>query len=208
MSVSRCNATQGEYDGPSLAFDAPSRGNAATRGFRAQGVCASRAWRRAGTSQKPLFVGRSVYARADERREVLCPAVCDRCADGRWGGRRSGREPRSQLRGWRSCAAHGGVARRSRGRGQGAQQIARPRRRATAISRQSRADRGDGLLRIARRGAGQGRGHRIRLGRGGRGRIGGGPDRQGQGHDRDRIGGGHGEMQVRDLAWRRRGDRL
>ena len=81
---------------------------------------------------------------------------------------------------------------------QGAQQIARPRGRAADIPRQPRADRRHRLFRAARRRAGQGGRHRVRLGRGGRGRLGGGPDRQGQGHDRDRLGRRRRQMRLRD----------
>ena len=57
-----------------------------------------------------------------------------------------------------------------------------------AVPRHSRRDRRDRLFRAARRRLGQGRRHRVRLGRRRRGRLGGRPDRQGQGHDRDRLG--------------------
>ena len=88
------------------------------------------------------------------------------------------------------------------------EQAARPRRAARALPRHARRDRRDRLFRAARRGRGEGRRHRLRLGGGRRGRIGGGPDRQGQGHDGHRLGRRRGEMRVRPLARRRPGRRL
>ncbi len=62
--------------------------------FALKDVRAARARRRHGARRQPLAVGRSLYARPDERREKLCPAVRARCADGGRRDRRSGREPR------------------------------------------------------------------------------------------------------------------
>ena len=62
-----------------------------------------------------------------------------------------------------------------------------------------------GLLDAA---SAQGRRHRLRLGGRRRGRIGRRADRQGQGHDRDRLGRRRGEMRVRPLARGRPGHRL
>ena len=68
--------------------------------------------RRHGSRRQPLAVGRSLHARADERREKLCPAVRARRADGGRRGRRGGREQRRRLRARRPRAAHGRLARR------------------------------------------------------------------------------------------------
>ena len=136
-----------------------------------------------------LSVDPYMRGRMNDVKSYVPPFQLDAPMDGRR-GRRGGRKPRPRLRARRHGGSHGGLARRGRGRGQGAQQIARSGRRAAAIPRQPRADRGHGIFRAARGGAGQGGRHRVRLGGGGRGRLGGGPDRQGQGHDRDRIGGG------------------
>ena len=76
------------------------------------------------------------------------------------------------------------------------------------IPRQSRADRRHRLLRPARSGVGQGRRHRVRVCGGRRGRVGGGADRQGQGHDRDRIGRRPRQVRIRQVVGRRRSDRL
>ena len=114
-----------------------------------------------------------------------------------------------RLRRRRHGPAHGRLARRSGvARRQALNKLPRPRRRAAGVPRQSRPDRRDRLFRAARRRRGQGRRHRLRLGRGGRGRIGGRPDRQGQGHDRDRFGRRRRQMRLRPLARRRRGGRL
>ena len=156
-----------------------------------------------------LAVGRPLHARADERGEVLHPAVRARRADG---GRRARRGRRIQCRGLRARRpgrAHGRLARRGRASRQGAAQgAADPRRRAAGVPRHPRHARRDRLFRAVRRRSGQGRRPRVRLGGGRRGRLGGGADGQGQGHDRHRLRARRGEMRFRPLARRRRGDRL
>ena len=62
-----------------------------------------------------------------------------------------------------------------------------------------------GLLEAA---SAKGRRHRLRFRGGGRGRVGGRPDRQGQGNDRHRLGGRRREVRVRSIARRRCGGRL
>ena len=104
------------------------------------------------------------------------------------------RRPRPAHAGWRDEAV--------RARADGATSC-RPAAPARAVPRQSRPDRRDRLFRAARCGRGEGGRHRLRLGGGRRGRIGGGPDRQGQGHDRDRLGRRRGEMRLGALARRR-----
>ena len=137
---------------------------------------------------QPLAVGRSLHARADERREKLCPAIPGRRADGWRSGRRGGREQGRRLRARRPRAAHGRLARRGGRRRATRKKLPDLGAAAAAIPRHARGHRSDRLFRPARRRLGQGRRHRVRVRRRWRGRLGGGPDRQGQGHDRDRLG--------------------
>ncbi len=77
-----------------------------------------------------------------------------------------------------------------------------------ALPRRARRDRHDGLFRPARRGEREGRRRRLRLGRRRRRRLGRRPDRQGQGHDGDRVGRRRGQVRLRPLARRGPGHRL
>ena len=67
----------------------------------------------------------------------------------------------------------------------------------------SAAYRRDGLFRAARGGFGQGRRHGVRVGGGGRGRIGGGADRQGARDDGDRLGRRGRQMRASGARYRR-----
>ena len=101
--------------------------------------------------------------------------------------------------GWREQAA---------GPARGVQQGAAAAGRGPSMARQSRPHRRHRLFRPAPGRRGQGGRHRLRLGGGGRGRLGGGADRQGQGHDRDRLGRRRRQMRLGARTGRRRGDRL
>ncbi len=101
--------------------------------------------------------------------------------------------------GWREQAA--GPAER-------VQQGAADPGRGPSVARQSRPHRRHRLFRAAPGRRGEGGRHRLRLGRGGRGRLGGGADRQGEGHDRDRLGRRRRQVRLGARARRRRGDRL
>ena len=137
------------------------------------------------------------------------PPFAARRADAGRRGRQGGREPlaASRARATPSSTCSAGASRRSG-----------PPRRSTRCRRCRSSDHqwlGNlgltggtayfGLLRVAR---GEGGRYRLRLGRGRRGRIGGGADRQGQGHDRDRLGRRRRQMRLGARARRRRGDRL
>ena len=102
---------------------------------------------------QPLAVGRPLHARADERREKLCPAVPARRADGRRSDRRGGREPRpraSRPATW-CCTWPAGATRRCLPRAP-LNKLPQPRRRAAGFPRQSRLTGGTayfGLLDAA-----------------------------------------------------------
>ena len=121
---------------------------------RSRTLALPRARRRPGPRRQPLAVGRSLHARADERREELRPRRSR--STRRWKAARSARWSRAarpslppgdmvlHMAGWRDEA----VIRR-----RGVQQAARPRGRAAGVPRQSRPDRRDRLFRAARGGS-------------------------------------------------------
>ena len=110
--------------------------------------------------------------------------------------------------GGRDRLPHVGLA-RERGRARRAvQQDAAAAGRGPSMARQSRPDRSHRLFRPAQGRRGEGRRHRVRLGRRRSGRLGGGPDRQGEGHDGDRLGRRRRQMRLGARARRRCGDRL
>ena len=153
---------------------------------------------------QPLAVGRPLHARPDERREKLCPAVPARRADGRRRDRRGGREQGATAsRRAISCSTWPAGATRRWCPARAATKLpdlgAEPQQFLGVLG----IDRRDRLFRPARRGVGQGRRHRLRVGRRGRRGIGRGPDRQGQRHDGHRLGRRRGEVRLRPLARRR-----
>jgi len=164
--------------------------------------------RRRGPRRQPLALGRSVHARADERREELCRALPDRRTDGRWRDRRGGRIARPRPRARRPRTAHARLARRGGAGCEGSAEAAPARRSAPGVPGPARHAGHDRVVRPARGGGGAGRRHRLRFRRRRRGRLDGGADRQGARHDRDRLGGRRRQGRVGPRTRRRPRDRL
>ena len=153
-----------------------------------------------GPAAHHLAVARSLYARAHERRAVLCAAGADRRRDGRRHGQRGDRVEQSRFRQGR----HRAVARRLADacdlRRQGPGQNRSEDRADLDRGRRARHARHDGLYRPAR--YRQAAGGRDRRRRGGfrRGRLGRRPDREDQGRTRGRHRRRQGQVRLRQEA--------
>ena len=152
-----------------------------------------------------LAVARSLYARADERRAVLCDTGADRRRHGRRHGGRGGRLERSRLRQGR----HRAVALRLAD----ACAVGRQGTDAKSIRGSAPVSTALGVLGMPGMTAytglsdiGQPQAGRDRGGRGGirRGRLGGRADRQDQGRARGRHRRRRGEMRLRQTRTRLR----
>ncbi len=157
-----------------------------------------------GAAAHHLAVARSLYARAHERRSVLCGAGADRRRDGRRHGQRGDRLEQSRF-----CQGrHRAVARRLADpcdfRRQGPRQDRSEARADLDRGGRARHARHDRLYRAARHR--QAAGGRNRGGGGGvrRRRLGGRPDREDQGRARGRHRRRQGQMRLRQKRTRLR----